>query len=135
MLRKFSQEELDIIAPMEHERWVREHISMAWTEGDEYERVGMTDEEAEKNGCEAFPLTDDEEAAIKSGSATLKSIRSALREQLRRHKLSMDGPKTSKEIHRHYDGLPENEKGKDWKPMESMLKLIKKYDGLRIYRL
>lgn len=65
----------------------------------------MTDEEAEKNGCEAFPLTDDEETAIKSGSATLKSIRSALREQLRRHKLSMDCPKTSKEIHRHYAGL------------------------------
>ena len=135
MLRKFSQEELDTIAPMEHERWVREHISMAWTEGDEYERVGMTDEEAEKNGCEALPLTADEEAAIRSGAATLRSVRNALREQLRRHKLSMNGPKTSKEIHRHYDGLPENEKGKDWKPMESMLKLIKKYDGLRIYRL
>lgn len=106
MLSRFSRDELDIIAPMEHERWVREHISMAWTAGDEYEKEGKTDAE-----------------------------RAALREQTRRHKLSMDRVKTPEEVRAHYDGLPDKEKGKDWKPMESMLKLIKKYDGLRIYRL
>jgi hypothetical protein len=47
----------------------------------------------------------------------------------------MSGAVTSAEIHAHYEELPESEQGKDRKPMESMLKLIKKYDGLRIYRL
>ena len=32
-------------------------------------------------------------------------------------------------------GTGEEEKGKDWEPFNSMLKLIKKFDGLRIYRL
>ena len=95
-----------IIAPMEHERWVREHISMAWTAGYDYESYGKTKDEV-----------------------------SMLREQFRMHKLGMNGPVTSKEIRTHYDILPPDEQGKDWKPMESMLKLIKKYDGLRIYRL
>lgn len=106
MLTGFDQSELDIIAPMEHERWVLEHISMAWTAGYDYESYGRTPEEI-----------------------------SALREQFRMHKLCMNGPVTSKEIRAHYDILPPDEQGKDWKPMESMLKLIKKYDGLRIYRL
>ena len=106
MVKEFTQDELDTIAPMEHERWVLEHLSMAWTAGDEYDRAGRTKEEA-----------------------------AALREQLRMHKLSMNAPVTSEDIREHYDMLPPDEQGKDWKPMESMLKLIKKYDGLRIYRL
>ena len=135
MLNRFSREELDTIAPMEHERWVREHISMAWTAGNEYECVGLTDEEAKKLKCEPVPLTEDEKAELSAGNTTLKAIRAGYREQLRRHKLCMNGAVTSAEIHAHYDELPESEQGKDWKPMESMLKLIKKYDGLRIYRL
>lgn len=135
MLNRFSREELDTIAPMEHERWVREHISMAWMAGNEYECVGLTDEEAKKMKCEPVPLTEDEKAELSSGNTTLKAIRAGYREQLRRHKLCMNGAVTSAEIHAHYDELPESEQGKDWKPMESMLKLVKKYDGLRIYRL
>ena len=65
---------------------------------------------------------------------TLRAI-AALREQTRRHKLTMDGNPTTEEIKAHYDKLPPEEQGKDWKPMKSMLKLIKKYDGLRIYRI
>ena len=34
-----------------------------------------------------------------------------------------------------FDALPEEEQDKDWKPMVCMLRLIKKFDGLRIYRL
>ena len=138
MLSRFSQEELDIIAPMEHERWVREHMSMAWTAGYEYECVGLTAEEAKKTGrdiSEAVPLTEAEAAAVAAGKTTLKAVRAGCRETLRRHKLGMNGAVTSADIHTHYNELPESEQGKDWKPMESMLKLIKKYDGLRIYRL
>ena len=58
-----------------------------------------------------------------------------LREQLRMHKLAMDGTLTEQRVQKHYDDLSEDDKGKDWKPFNSMLKLIKKYDGLRIYKL
>ena len=61
--------------------------------------------------------------------------RKMLREQMRCHKLAMDGELTSKQIREHYNQLPEPEKDKDWKPFNSMLKLIKKFDGLRIYFL
>ena len=55
--------------------------------------------------------------------------------ELRCHRLAMTGHPTREEIYEHYDMLPEAEQDKDWKPFTSMLKLIKKYDGLRIYRL
>ena len=64
-----------------------------------------------------------------------KTARKALREQLRMHKLAMDGDPDEEEIRAHYDALPEDEKRKDYEPFNSMLKLIKKFDGLRIYKL
>ena len=63
------------------------------------------------------------------------SERKAFREQMRRHKLTMDGLPSDREIREHYEALPETEKGKDYEPFNSMLKLIKKFDGLRIYKL
>ena len=39
------------------------------------------------------------------------------------------------DIHEHYLGLSEEDQGKDWKPFNSMLKLLKKFDGIRIYKL
>ena len=121
MLTSFTQDELDMIAPMEHDRWVREHIAMSWSYGTEYEDKDLDISHPEKFGLAA--------------SLTEKQIRAALREQTRRHKLTMDGNPTTEEIKAHYDQLPPEEQGKDWKPMKSMLKLIKKYDGLRIYRI
>ena len=32
------------------------------------------------------------------------------------------------------EALSEDDKEKDWMPFNSMLKLVKKFDGLRIYR-
>ena len=61
--------------------------------------------------------------------------RSALREQMRQHKLCINGDFGELEIARHYLQLSEEDQGKDWKPFKSMLKLIRKFDGLRIYRL
>ena len=107
MVTSFSPEEAISIAPLEHERWVREHISMGWRFGTEYETLRL------ETGAD----------------------RSALREQLRSHKLTMDGNPSSEQIQQHYYSLPEADQDKDWKPFNAMLKLLKKFDGLRIYRL
>ena len=39
MLEAFTQEQIQRIAPLEYERWLREHQSMGWRRGDLYERV------------------------------------------------------------------------------------------------
>ena len=109
MLERFSALQIEVFAPMEHERWIREHKSMGWKYGDLYLNVPL---ENEKPGD-----------------------RKALREQMRQHCLCMDTWEDEEEIYRHYETLPLEEQGKDWKPFFTMLKLLKKFDGLRIYRL
>lgn len=116
MVHEFTREQVATFAPMEHERWVREHISMGWTSGDLYETAEIPEKMIAQYG--------DEESA-----------RKALREQLHMHKLAMDGKPTTKEIYAHYKALPLEEKEKDYEPFNTMLKLIKKFDGLRIYKL
>ncbi len=112
MVTRFTPNQAAVFAPMEHERWIREHIAMGWVYGDEYETLPLKVPEAEE-----------------------KKVRSALREQMRRHKLAMDGSPTSSEVFEHYGNLSEDDQGKDWKPFNKMLKLLKKFDGTRIYRL
>ena len=107
MLHAFTAEQTAVFAPMEHARWVREHRAMGWTAGNLY-------------------VT----APVEAGTN-----RYALREQMRQHKLCMNGDFGELEIARHYLNLPEADQGKDWKPFNSMLKLIRKFDGLRIYKL
>ena len=116
MIRRFTPAQTAVFAPLEHERWVREHRSMGWKSGDDYERVPLTKEDASSGKSAYF-------------------CRKAYREQMRMHKLAMDGDPTEEEIFTHYDELSDEEKGKDWEPFNSMLKLIKKFDGLRIYKL
>ena len=108
MVKSFTKGQAEEIAPLEHERWVREHIAMGWHAGNDYETLLPDAEKAEKD---------------------------ALREQLRCHKLAMDGDPTEEEIFAHYQSLSDEDQGKDWRPFNSMLKLLKKYDGLRIYHL
>ena len=105
MVTRFTKEQAAIFAPLEHERWVREHQAMGWTYGTLYEDLKMPDKKGE------------------------------LREQMRCHKLAMDGELSSEDIYEHYLSLSEKDKGKDWKPFNCMLRLLKKYDGLRIYSL
>ena len=112
MVTRFTPDQAAIFAPMEHGRWVREHIAMGWRYGDEYEKLPLDLPEAEQ-----------------------KKARSALREQLRRHKLTMDGNPTEAEVAEHYNQLDEADQDKDWKPFNRMLQLLKKYDGTRIYCL
>ena len=113
MVTEFTPEHAAIFAPMEHERWVREHIAMGWVEGRDYE-------EAVKNRQD---LTDVEKGTLAG----------MLREQMRCHKLTMNGNPTTEEIKVHYDALPEEEQDKDWRPFNSLLKILKKFDGVRIY--
>ena len=110
MLEVFTPQQIRIIAPMEHERWVREHRSMGWRCGDAYARAPV-------------PEGVDEAA-----------WRKALREQMRCHQQAMDGELTREEILRHFEALPQEVRDKDWLPFNSMLKLVRKFDGLRIYR-
>jgi hypothetical protein len=95
---QFTEEDMNIIGPLEHERWLREHQKMGWKYGEDYSSK-------------------------------------AEREQKRIHKLMLDGELTSERVREHYDNLAESEKDKDTEPMNSMLKLLKQYDGVRIYRL
>ena len=110
MLHAFTPEQMTVVAPLEHERWVREHQAMGWTCGSAYETL---------------PVDSDNE----------KQARRALREQLRCHRLAMDGDLSSEQIREHYFSLSEEDQDKDWRPFNSMLKLLKKFDGLRIYKL
>lgn len=111
MLTEFTPEQIECIAPMEHERWVREHQAMGWRHGDDYERVSVP------HGMAEGPY------------------RKMLREQMRCHKAALDGDLTQQTIQAHYHGLPEGEKGKDWLPFNSMLRLMEQFDGLRLYKL
>lgn len=112
MVTEFTPQQAAIFAPMEHERWIRDHQMMGWICGRDYETVPLSCSAAEE-----------------------KQVRSALREQMRCHKLAMDGVVSTEDIREHYLSLPEKEQDKDWRPFNSMLKLLKKFDGLRIYHL
>ena len=111
MLEAFTPEQILRFAPLEHERWLREHRSMGWRNGDFYERVP------------APPGADE------------KTFRAALREQTRCHRLVMDGELTKERIIAHYqEHLSEYEKQKNYQPFNRMLKLMRKFDGVRIYQ-
>lgn len=111
VLKEFTKEQLDIFTPMEYERWVLERLSMGWRKGDLYEHVPLPE------GADEYTYT------------------RILREQMRIHKHMLpDKNFTSEEIYKYYDGLKDRDKVRDRKPFNSMLQLIKKYDGLRIYK-
>ena len=112
LVTRFSAKDAAIFAPMEHERWVREHQAMGWRYGKEYETLPL-DVPAEQE----------------------KTARAALREQLRCHKLCMDGKLTHDEIRAHYQRLSKAYQDLDWKPFNRLLELLKEDDGSRIYRL
>lgn len=108
MLAVFTDEMVEKFAPMEHERWVLDHQKMGWVAGNDYEQL------------------------VPNAS---KKVIGDLREQLRMHKLTLSAGASEEEILDHYAKLPPREQGKDSTPFNSMLKLLKKYDGVRIYRL
>lgn len=116
MLPEITAEQAELIGPMEHERWIREKAAMGWHYGADYRFIPL----------EKVPFAEGKDE---------KTVRTMLREQFRMHELALDGAPSSEEIREHYFGLVKSEQEKDYRPFNSMLKLIKKYDGLRIYRL
>ena len=112
MVTHFGPRDASVFAPMEHERWVLEHQAMGWRYGTAYETLPLQVPKEQK-----------------------ASARSALREQMRCHKLMMDGKLTHESITAHYKQLKKSYQDKDWKPFNKLLVLLKKFDGLRIYRL
>ena len=116
MVTAFSAEQVGIIGPMEHERWLREKIAMGWQPGNAYRTM---------------PL---DQAPFAAGMDE-KAARAMLREQLRMHELLIDSGASDDEIRAHYRSLAGAEQQKDFEPFNSMLKLIRSFDGLRIYRL
>ena len=87
LVTEFNERDMEIIGPLEHDRWMEEKLAMGWTAGNLFK--------------------DKQQREISRTSDVLVP----------------------------YDDLSEDEKGKDVKPMLSMLKLIEQYDGLRIYRM
>ena len=111
VLKEFTPAQIDSLGPMEYERWVRYLQSMGWSQSDLYEKVTVPDGVDEKE------------------------YREMLCEQMRCHELAMSGDDiTSEEIYRRYDELPDVYKDKDNLPFNSMLQLVRKFDGLRIYQ-
>ncbi len=108
MLGRFTPEMAEAIAPLEHLRWVRDHEMMGWSAGDRYETL--------------IPGADD-------------STKADLREQLRMHRNPLPAGSSDEKILKHYSTLPPDVQGKDSLPFNSLLRLLKKYDGVRIYRL
>ena len=113
MVTEFNAEQAAVFAPMEHERWLREHQLHGWIYGEDYEYVQ--------------PGTGNKEED--------KKLRQNLREQMRCHKLMLDGELSPERVKDHYLSLSEADQDKDWKPFNAMLKLLKRFDGLRIYKL
>ena len=112
MVTEFTPDQAAVFAPLEHERWLREHRAMGWRFGREYETLPLPENAGEE-----------------------KAARRTLREQLRCNKLMMDGELTEELIRAHWLSLPEEDQDKDWKPFNKLLVLLRKFDGLRIYRL
>jgi hypothetical protein len=125
MLESFKDEELDKIGPLEHGRWLEEHYEMGW----EY-----ISEEELKN------IVRDETGITDENSDDFNNAFKIKREILRKHwdmipKYEYSGEHIDmKLVNDHYSGLGEEQK-KDTEPMNHMIGLLKKFDGLRIYRL
>ena len=113
MVSRFGAGDAAVFAPMEHERWIREHQAMGWRYGREYETLPVP----------------------AAGKGEAKAARAALREQLRCHWLCMDGNLTHDMIRAHYLRLPKNYQDLDWKPFNRLLELLNTMEGSHIYRL
>lgn len=106
LLETFSEAHMDVIGPLEHERWVKEKESMGWQYDTAYT---------------------DKDMLLSKGISQedIKTVSKNLREQTRTHILMIED----------YDELDKDEQDKDTAPMNCMLRLIEQYDGLRIYRI
>ena len=107
-LIEFTPEECLKIGPMEHERWLREHIDMGWKAWPHKE--GEKLDSAERENRRVHPdMIDD--ALLVNGELTEDAARL------------------------HYKMLDKKEQDKDTEPMNAMIALLGMFDGVRVYRL
>lgn len=111
LLTEFSTEQAEIIAPLEHERWLRSRYDAGWVHGNEYETCKVP------AGCSE------------------KEERQKIREQMRCHKLMINGDITAERAREHFVSLPLEEQDKDLEPLNWMLYLIHTLDGVKIYSI
>ena len=109
MVEKFSEKELLVMGPMEHERWLREHYEMSWTYG---ELDKTLDKKEQKNQRENKRIHPDMIPDFDYSKDNL----------------------TEDFVIKNYRRLSKEEQDKDTRPMECMLYMLKMFDGLRIYR-
>ena len=105
-LAEFTDDDMDKIGPLEHERWLWIHHIMGWKYGDEYTRLPATE-----NGHN-------------------------IREITRTHKLMLkDGVYNHENAVAHYKELDEKEQDKDKEPMNKLLEILAMLDGVKFYRI
>ena len=109
MVEKFSEKELLVMGPMEHERWLREHYEMGWTYG---ELDKTLDKKEQKNQRENKRIHPDMIPDFDYSKDDL----------------------TEDLVIKNYRRLSKEEQDKDTRPMDCMLCMLKMFDGIRIYR-
>ncbi len=110
MLDKFSEDDLAVIGPLEHGRWLTEHYEMGW-----------------RYGSPAYKKEREQKRIHKDMIKGEDDIYNITNEA--------DKERFCKTAAQHYKELGKDEQDKDTMPMTYMLELIKEYDGLRIYSL
>ena len=110
MVNKFEEDELKIMGPMEHKRWLIEHYEMGWEYG-----------EIDKN------LQKQEQKNIRENERIHPDM--VLNFDYSENEL------TDEIVLNNYNRLSKEEQDKDTRPMECMLCMLKMFDGLRIYKI
>ena len=128
MVTELSLADLKVIGPMEHKRWLEEHIGMGWIKGEP--EIAAFD--VERNPDETDKEYDERVKKIKGKAKKIK------RENERMHNLMIEIPEdgiiTYDVAKAHYNDLPKDEKLKDTEPMKCIMQLLKMYDGIHVYR-
>lgn len=116
LVKEFTDKQVETLSALEHLRWVREHQQLGWQ--------GIV------SGVDSYMDIAKKKLTDKSkGKPTL-------REQMRQHELVVPERTSDKAIvDRFRKNLSEDEKQKDLGAMEQMLKVTRRDDGLRIYRI
>lgn len=110
IVNKFTEDELKIMGPMEHKRWLIEHYEMGWKYGEIDKNLQKQEQknirENERIHPDMVPNFDYSENEL-----------------------------TDEIVIKNYNRLSKEEQDKDTRPMECMLCMLKMFDGLRIYRI
>lgn len=146
VVRDFSEDELEKLSRLEHDRWTQEKQDMGWVYGDAYTRMTAPAFAAAKTpealasllaaGCDADSLS----AAALPQAASPAPLADDPSPQPACVLTDRQAVKLTRELTRHHidivplEKLSREEILKDTEPMRCMIKLLELYDGLRIYR-